>query len=307
MSSKKVAIIQGGASSEKEISRITGENFKKALESLGYLFEVYEADQNLYEKLRTKKPDVALIALHGKFGEDGTIQGVCELLKIPYTGSGVFASALCMEKSFLKKVLSFEGILTPSWRSLNVKTREDLKTLRFEGPCVVKPSREGSSFGVSIVKEEKDFSPALKEALKYDNYILVEKYIPGKEVAIPLWKGKALSSIEIKPHEGFYDYTNKYTKGKTDYIIPAQVSDKALQTMNEVSEKVFDILSIRQYARLDFMLDEKEQPYLIEVNTLPGFTPLSLLPQSAKKEGMEFKDLVKELVEGATLDYVEII
>lgn len=303
----KIALLQGGLGQEAEVSRNTGKAFEKALNELGLDYVVIDADENLTKKLMEEKPDKALIALHGKYAEDGTVQGICEYLKIPYTGSGILASALAMDKLRTKEVLSFHGVLTPKFQ---VYFRETQKVESFKNelgyPCVVKPAREGSSVGISIVKEEAEFLDALKLASKYDRCVLVEEFVTGAECTVPVVAGKALTPIEIRPKQGFYDYKNKYTKGATEYLLPPEQSPEVIQKLQEAAVKVFQTLDLHHYARIDFMLSDGE-PSFIEANTLPGCTETSLLPQSAKFDGIEFSALIKGMLDNARLDYEGVV
>lgn len=302
--SRKVALIQGGLSSESQVSLASGKAFEKALKELGENYVVINADQTLPEQLMQHKPDVALLALHGKYAEDGTVQGLCEYLKIPYTGSGVLASALCFNKLFTKQVLAQNSIPTPGFELIDLKNRslENIKT-KINAPLVVKPSRDGSSMGISICKSQGEFSNAVVEAAKFDQQILVEEFVDGKEVTIPMLLGKALSPIEIVPKTEFYNYKNKYTPGQTDYYVPARIDVETLEACQKMASKVYEVLNIRTYCRVDFMLDSKLNPYVLEVNTLPGFTETSLFPRSAKNDGIEFNKLIKTLIDSAGLDY----
>jgi D-alanine-D-alanine ligase len=304
MSKKKIVLIQGGMGAEREVSLSTGAGFKQALVELGYPFEIIDAKEDLPLQLYNSKADVALLALHGKYAEDGIVQGICEYLKLPYTGCGVLASALCMDKVLTKQILSYQGIPTAKEQFVNAK-KTSIKNVKLSLPLpvVVKPSREGSSVGVSIVKTEKDFLPALQEAAKYDYEILIEEYIPGLEITVPVLAGKALSPIEIEPKVDFYTYKNKYTAGNTEYFIPARISEKAIAKIKEIALKTCEVCRVRTYARVDFRMTKDEKPYVMEINTLPGCTPTSLFPKSAKHEGISFNQLIETLIENAGLDY----
>ena len=301
---QKVALIYGGIGAESDVSKDTAKAFAKALDELGEDYEQLEASEDLPQKLSALKPKVALLAVHGKYAEDGTLQGLCEYLKIPYTGSGVLASALSMDKIFSKNLFEKHNIPTAKFQLLDLH-EQDLKkfTLELSYPVVVKPSREGSSVGISIAKNQKEFVDAVNLAANYDHYILIEKFIEGKEVTIPVLKGKTLASVEVAPKEGFYNYENKYQAGKTNYIIPANVEKRTLDRLQELTLEACHLMRVRSYARVDFMLDKSENPYIMEVNTLPGCTPTSLVPKAAAHAGIEFKDFIKQIMEEATLDY----
>lgn len=309
MSKKKVVLLQGGLSAEREVSLSTGKGFEQALKELGYSYQVIDCGDDLLEKLVTAKKvfkaDVALLALHGKYAEDGIVQSLCEYIKLPYTGSGVMASAVGMDKIFTKQILINHDIPTPDYQALESHEISNFR-LEIPYPVVVKPSREGSSVGVSIVKNEKDLRPALDLAAASDKYILIEKFIAGMELTIPILDGKVLTPIEIVPKVDFYDYKNKYTAGRTDYYLPARLAAKDLQRAKDYALKAFQILRMRCYGRIDFRVDQQGQPFIMEVNTLPGCTPTSLLPKSAKDCGISFNQLVEILVERADLDYAGV-
>jgi D-alanine-D-alanine ligase len=309
MSKKKVVLLQGGLSAEREVSLSTGKGFEQALKELGYPCQVIDCGDDLLEKLVAAKnifkADVALLALHGKYAEDGIVQSLCEYIKLPYTGSGVMASAVGMDKIFTKQILINHDIPTPQYQALESHEIANFR-LEIPYPVVVKPSREGSSVGVSIVKSENDLRPALDLAAKSDKYILVDKFIAGMELTIPVLDGKVLTPIEIVPKVDFYDYKNKYTAGRTDYYLPARLATKDLQRAKDYALKAFQILRMRCYGRIDFRVDSRGQSYIMEVNTLPGCTPTSLLPKSAKDCGISFNQLVEILVERAGLDYAGV-
>lgn len=301
---KKVVLIQGGMGAEKNVSLSTGGAFEAALRELGNPYEVIDAKEDLPLRLANVKADVALIALHGKYAEDGIVQSICEYLRLPYSGSGVLASALCMDKVMSKQMYVQCQIPTAPFEivDLHVTKPQDVRS-KLGFPLVVKPSREGSSVGISIVKEEKDFLAAIQLAGQYDHYLLIEKFIAGMEISVPVFKGKALSPIEIVPRQGFYDYTNKYTKGSTDYFMPPRMPNDRVELLKTVSEKVFETFRLKAYSRIDFRVDENFNPFVMEVNTLPGCTPTSLLPKAAAHEGISFPQIIQTLIDCASLDY----
>lgn len=302
---KKVVLLQGGLGAEREVSLSTGKGFAQALTELGYPFETIDCKEDFLEQITKAKKagaEVALLALHGKFAEDGIVQGICEYIKLPYSGSGVFASALCMDKIATKEVLINHQIATAKYEVVRKNEIRGYKS-KIKVPLVVKPSREGSSVGVTIVKDEKDFAPALEEAAKYDHNILIEEFIEGMELTIPILDGKVLTPIEIVPKVDFYDYKNKYTAGRTEYIMPPRIDDKTLKDAQAAALKAFEVCRLRNYGRVDFRLDPKGRAYVLEINTLPGCTPTSLLPKAARHENINFNNLVEILVERAALDY----
>ncbi len=299
-----IALIAGGMGAEREVSLVTGKAFAKALEELKLDYKWVEAGADLPSQLEKIQPSVALLALHGKYAEDGTVQGVCEYLKIPYSGSGVMASAVCMNKYYSKQILKFHNLPTPDFEMFFAK-RHDMKGFKTKltFPLVVKPSREGSTVGISIVKKADDLEAALKLAVQYDQEILLEDFIPGMEITIPILEDKALTPIQIEPKQGFYDYKNKYTAGNTEYILPPRLDEKVLKNCKEIALKAHQALQCRVYSRVDFRVTPEGAPYILELNTLPGCTPTSLLPKAAAHDGISFPQLIRTLVEKAALDY----
>ncbi len=299
-----VAVLYGGLSAEREVSLMSGKAVAAALESLGYKVSLIDAKQDVAAQLTQAKPDVVFNALHGRYGEDGTVQGVLEMLAIPYTHSGVLASALAMDKPMAKKVFEAEGLQCAAGSVCS-------KTAMLQGepmarPFVIKPLNEGSSVGVSIIHDDADY--AFGEAdWPFGDQVLVEKYIPGREVQVAvLGEGegaKALGAIEIRPKQGFYDYEAKYTDGKAEHIMPAPIDANAYGEVLQLAERAHRALGCRGVTRSDFRYDENHGIfYLLETNTQPGMTPLSLTPEIAAHDGMDFATLVKELVRMARLD-----
>ena len=300
---KKIAVMMGGLSREREISLKTGKAILKALTEKGYSVTVIDVGEDIAEKLVKEKIECTFLALHGRFGEDGTIQGMLELMRIPYTGSGVLASALAMHKIMAKKFFLYEKIPTPSFE---VFQREEIKRgvqkkCSLPLPVVVKPAREGSTIGVSIVQKEEELAPALKIAVEYDEEILVEEFMKGKEITVGILEDIPLPIIEIVPRSGFYDFHSKYTKGETQYILPARISREKYLYAQEISLKAFQILGCSGVARVDLMTDANENPFVIDVNTMPGMTETSLLPKAASYAGIPFEDLVERILLGASL------
>ena len=300
---KKVGVLMGGLSREREISLKTGKAILKALHAKGYETCGIDVGQNIAEVLLKKKIDCAFLALHGKFGEDGTIQGMLELMRIPYTGSGVLASALAMNKVMAKKVFHTERIPTPFFEVFHRSLLQKGSTLRISLPLpvVVKPASEGSTIGVSIVKDEGALEAALKKAAEYDEELLVEEFMKGKEITVGILDGLPLPIIEIVPRSGFYDYRSKYTKGETEYIIPARIPREKYLSAQEISLKAYRALGCSGCVRVDVMADEDHRPYVIDVNTMPGMTETSLLPKAASFAGIVFEDLVERILLGASL------
>jgi len=300
---KKIGVMMGGLSREREISLRTGKAILKALVEKGYNASPVDVSQDIAEALIKEKIEIAFIALHGRFGEDGTIQGMLELMRIPYTGSGVLASALALHKIMAKKLFLCENIPTPPYEVIYREAieKDSSKTLSLQLPLVVKPAREGSTIGVSIVRREEELIPALKEAGRYDEEILVEAFMKGKEITVGILENIPLPIIEIVPKSGFYDYHSKYTKGETEYIIPARIQREKYLSAQEISLKAFQTLGCSGCARVDLMTDEEGNPFVIDVNTMPGMTETSLLPKAANYAGISFEDLVERILLGASL------
>lgn len=294
-----IAVVQGGRSTEAEVSRVTSKAMQGALVELGYEFKVFEADDHLVQNLQSEKFQCCLIALHGHMGEDGIVQSICEYLKLPYTGSGVLASALAFNKQKTKDL--FRQYDIPVAESYVLKRGEFKEPKKY--PVIIKPNRDGSSVGVYKCSDKKEFEEHLKTSFKSSSDVVVEEFITGEDFTVGVLDGKALEPILIRPKEGFYNYTNKYTAGKTDYLIPAPVSAKIKDKTKTWSEKIFKEMNLKVYARVDYMITPDDKVYALEVNTLPGLTPTSLLPKAAKYDGYAFSDIIKLLIERATLDY----
>lgn len=304
MKNKKIVVLMGGPSSERDVSLNTGKAILEALKNKGYNAVGMELDPpRLFEQLKANECDVVFNAIHGKFGEDGYLQGALELLNIPYTGSGVLASAIAMDKAVSKQIFVAEEIPTPNsrlFKSENIKCDAVQQIINEFGlPVVVKAVAQGSSIGVTIVENENELNDAIAVAKDYDNNILVEKYIKGREMTVAVM-GKddvtVLPIIEIVPHSGKYDYQSKYTKGATDYLVPAALSTEVSAKINLIAEKTFKTLGCKGVARVDIMLDDQENPYVLEVNTIPGMTATSLVPKAANAAGISFEDLCEKIL-----------
>lgn len=293
----------GGLSREREISLKTGKAILKALAEKGYNLHPIDVGHDIAEILLKEKIECAFLALHGKYGEDGTIQGMLELMKIPYTGSGVLASALAIHKTMCKKIFLCGKIPTPSYDVFERGEieKDPLRPISLPLPVVIKPAREGSTIGVSIVRKKEELLPALHEAAKYDEEILVEEFMKGKEITVGVLGDLPLPIIEIVPKSGFYDYHSKYTKGETHYVIPARIPREKYLYAQEIGLKAFNVLGCSGCARVDLMTDEEGNPFVIDVNTMPGMTETSLLPQAAAYAGIAFEELVERILLGASL------
>lgn len=304
----RVAVIMGGRSSEREVSLRTGQQVSQALRSRGHAVAEFDVDENLVENLKKARVDVAYIALHGKYGEDGTMQGLLELMGIPYVGSGVLASALGMDKVMAKKLFRYEGITTPAD---DVVYKEDLekqdqgsltrKILEKVGlPMVVKPNASGSTVGVTIVQSRDELWGALKEAFRYDESVLVEEYIKGTEITATVIgnsKARVYPLIEIVPKTAFYDYEAKYTKGMSEHIMPPRLPEAPQARARELALRAYKSIGCRGFARVDLIVRSSDgEPFVLEINTLPGMTETSLVPDAARAEGIAFPDLVEMLL-----------
>lgn len=296
---RKVAVLLGGLSSEREVSLNSGRAVASALRGRGHDVIEIDVGRDLPGQIQDAGVEVAVIMLHGTYGEDGCVQGMLEVLDIPYSGSGVAASALCMDKVRTKRLLAQAGIPVPEDVVLSPGEWQDAQ-LPFAPPVVVKPAEEGSSVGCSIVDEAGDYGAALVEAGRWGR-VLVERYHPGPEVTVAVLDGVALPPVEIRPGEGFYDFTNKYTTGRTSYICPAEIDGSVATRIQALAGEAYEVLGVRGVARVDFMLGGGDDPVVLEVNTIPGMTELSLVPMAAREAGMSFEDLSERILEGASL------
>lgn len=240
--------------------------------------------------------DVVFLALHGENGENGKVQAAFDLMGIRYTGTDYLSSAICMDKGLTKELFTLHGVPTPSGIKL---AKGETETVRVPFPCVVKACCSGSSVGVVMAGNEEEYKKAKEEAFSYDDEVVIEQYIKGREFSVGVMNGKALPIIEIEPKEGFYDYKNKYQAGSAIETCPALLSEDKTREMQGYAEKAFRILRLKNYARMDFMMDKEGNLYCLEANTLPGMTPTSLLPQEAAAAGISFSELCEKIVESA--------
>lgn len=303
MKTKKVGVLMGGASSEREISLRTGAGVHRALTEKGYSSVAIDwvMSKDLSSLLRESGVEVVWNALHGTFGEDGCVQGLLECLKIPYTGSGVLGSALAMDKVLSKRVFDGQGIPTPSWRVLDQGSDAAAIARSVGYPAVVKPSREGSTVGVTIVREEEELSAAVKEARGHHGVPLVERYIPGREISVAILDDAVLGSVEIRPKKGFYDYGAKYLTGDTEYLVPAPLPPDTGRAASDAALRAHQALGCSGHSRVDLRVEEKGKGWVLEVNTLPGLTETSLLPKIARHAGIDYATLVERILSGARL------
>lgn len=293
---KRIGVLMGGTSAEREVSLSTGKAILQALKRKGLKVIPIDVGKDIAKRLLKERIDLAFVALHGRGGEDGTIQGLLELLGIPYTGSRVLASALALNKAQARKIFKFHGLPVPKSRVL--KKGEPLPR-NLPLSLVIKPAREGSTIGLSIIHNKRDIRKATEKAFRYDEEIIIEEYIEGKEVTVGIVGGEVLPVIEIRPKNAFYTYEAKYIKGLTDFIIPARLSKRVYSQVQRIALSAYQALGCRHFARVDIIVSKKNKPYLLEVNTIPGMTATSLLPQASAKRGISFDNLVLKILEMA--------
>lgn len=308
-----ILLLLGGTSREREVSLRSGEAIGKALRELGHEVVELDVQEDFLQRLAevSREVDAAFIALHGRGGEDGSVQGALELAGVPYTGSGILSSAVAISKAMSKAIFRIEGI----------PVAEDLAVARaeYEGdgqgrvtsgigrdvgfPCIIKPDREGSSVGTAVARDLHGLSRALEEAFVLDGLVLVEKFIEGREFTVGILGDEeiVMPVLEVRASRGIYDYGCKYTKGMTEYLVPAPVDDRLAASMQDLSLRAHRALRCEGVSRVDFMMDEKENLYCLEVNTLPGMTELSLVPKAATAMGLDFKRVVEIILASARL------
>ena len=296
---KKVMLISGGISAEREISLISGEEVAKSLDRLGYEIINIDANQNLLEKIKKNKPDVIFNALHGTWGEDGEVQKIIELANIPYTNSGIKASELAMDKHKSSEIFTNINLNYPKTILSSLKSIKDKNLMDY--PYVLKPRNEGSSVGVAIIKNEKDKIKYLNQN-KDRNEILIQEFIKGKEIQVAIYGDNETGSIEIEPKNDFYDYESKYfDDGQTKHIIPPRISNEQVDSVEKLALMAHNALGCKGISRTDFILENKSGIFFIlEVNTQPGMTPTSLVPEIAKFNGISFDELINWILNDAS-------
>jgi D-alanine-D-alanine ligase len=295
----KVAVLLGGKSAEREVSLKSGGMVLKALRSRGVDAHPFDPKERDFEALAKERFERVFIALHGRFGEDGTVQGILEWLGIAYTGSGVLASALAMDKLRTKRIWSAEGLPSAPHAVLTRETDLKAATRRLGYPLFVKPAREGSSVGMSKVKRAGDLEEAFALAVNYDPVVLAEKFIDGPELTVAILGQEVLPVIRIETPREFYDYEAKYLANDTRYLIPSGLPKAKEKQIQALSLKAFQALGCRGWGRVDLMLDKRGKPYLLEINTAPGMTDHSLVPMAARAVGISYEDLCVQILEGA--------
>lgn len=302
----KIAVLMGGPSNEAEISRRSGKNIFKALQNLGYKnAELIEVDENIAATLRTKNIEFVYNAMHGRFGEDGCIQGMLEVMGIPYTGCGVMASSVCMNKEYTKNILKEAGI--PLIKSVLIKKGEDykekIKELKY--PFMLKPVSEGSSIGMYKVNNPEEMAECFEKSAKYGQDVMVEEFIQGKGLTVGVLedgdKMFATEIIEFRTKTEWYDYEAKYTAGMTEFIIPAELSEEMTKKVKQIAVNAFKACDCRGVSRVDFMVAD-DKAYVLEINTSPGMTDLSDLPAQSNAMGIDYDTLVQIILNGAGLN-----
>ncbi len=304
MNDKHVGILMGGPSAEREVSLQTGDAVFKALVSRGHRCTKIFVDRDLDRQLRQTPLDVAFIALHGTYGEDGCVQGLLELMGVPYTGSGVLPSALAMDKLKAKELFRLYNVPTPPYYPVGAAELEVLDSLHgsFGFPVFVKPRRGGSSVGAGKAESFGELASRVEEALRFDSAALVERHVPGREVAVALLDGEALGAIEVTPRGRFYNYKSKYQPGQSEYHFPARLTPTRYRGVLNIAERANRAVGATGISRVDLLVTEGENEYVLEVNTLPGMTPTSLVPKIAAASGYQFADLCEAILERACLD-----
>lgn len=305
MKTRRIGVVMGGTSAEREVSLRTGHAVAQALASAGRSVVKVELGPGIdsVDALRAAKIDVAFLALHGRLGEDGCIQGLLEVLGVPYTGSSVLASALAMDKLKSKELFRLHNVPTPPYYVFDGESLADVEEVHgsFGYPVVVKPRREGSSFGIAKAEDPAALARAIADARRYDKSVLVERFIAGKEISVGILNGRVLGAIEIAPKSGMYDYHAKYTPGMTEYFMPARIPPTRYRGVLNLAERAAEALDTTGAVRVDLLVTEGQNEYVLEVNTLPGMTPTSLLPKIAAEAGYSFADLCEAIVDRATL------
>jgi D-alanine-D-alanine ligase len=311
ITTSKIGVLAGGTSAEREVSLKSGGAVYKALSGRGYNVVLIDAAEDLHASIKSQNVEIAFIALHGGHGENGAVQGFLEVLGIPYTGSGVLASAVAMDKEASKKIFRYHDIPVPPFRILH---RSELpgstdalaagcliggSMVDFGLPWVIKPSAEGSSIGVHIVKNVEEVEGALSDAFRYGDTIIIEQFVKGKEIQIGILGQKVLGGVEVRPTLEFYNYEAKYTPGLTNYILPPEVNDDEYRKLKDTALRAHNALGCAGATRVDLILGESGKAYLLEVNTIPGMTETSLLPKIAGLAGLQFADLIEEILKSA--------
>jgi D-alanine-D-alanine ligase len=305
----RVAVLKGGGSLERQVSLRSGARVEDALQRLGHDVVARDVGGDLVSRLRSEAPDVAFVAMHGRDGEDGTVQELLEILGIPYTASGVSACMRCADKVLSKHAMSDAGLPTPDFYSFTETAFKELGAAealpaieeRLEFPIVVKPADQGSALGIKFARSPTDVPQALVAAFSYSHKVLLERHVHGRELAASILGDEPLPIVEAVPREeDFYDFSARYTIGRTSFVCPAQLGDELTERAQALALAVFELLGCRGFARVDLMLEEGSgELYVLEVNAIPGLTETSLLPQAAEAAGIDFDQLISRIVEMA--------
>jgi D-alanine-D-alanine ligase len=299
----KIGVLMGGPSAERDISLVSGRAVIEALEARGYATQPIEVERDMAQALAEANVDLVFNALHGRYGEDGCVQGLLEIMGLPYTGSGVLASALAMNKLKAKEVFRLHNLPTPPYYSISGAQLQKLEEIHgsFGYPVVVKPASEGSSLGVSVAEDIEQLKAACEHALQLDETVLVERYIEGKEVCVGIVNGRALGALGIVSHNQIFDYEAKYTVGHAHYHLPAKLSKERYRGVLTQALRAHQALGCVGATRVDMIVSDLGNEYILEVNTLPGLTPRSLLPRLAQHAGLSYEELIEEILVDAKL------
>ncbi|MGK2879037.1 MAG: D-alanine--D-alanine ligase [Solirubrobacterales bacterium] len=301
----KVAVLKGGSSLERQVSLRSGARIGEALRANGHEVTEVDVDQGLVQRLEEVGPEVVFIALHGRGGEDGTVQELMEILGLPFTGCGVLSSIQCMDKAVTKLIFQKNGVPTPRFVTFNETAFRNLGAADSLGaievdlgfPVVVKPARQGSALGIKFAASHEEVPAALVSAFSYDDRVLIEQFIKGREIAVSVLDGESLPAVEAVPIGGdFYDFESRYEIGKTDYVCPAEVGDDIAARLSALAVQTYELLDCHGFARVDFMLPETGEPQVLEVNSIPGLTRTSLMPMAAEAAGVSFEELAERLL-----------
>lgn len=301
----KVAVLMGGNSAERPVSLESGAAVLKALQSQGVDAHGIDVGDDILDVLSAGNFDYVFIVLHGRGGEDGTMQGLLEIMGLPYTGSRVLGAALSMDKLRCKQIWLQAGLPTPDYLSVNASSDWAEVESQLDLPLIIKPTSEGSSFGVSLVKESEGLVKAWEEANKYDPCVIAEKYIVGGEYTVPILNGKVLPMIKMETDREFYDYEAKYQSDDTRYICPCGLDEELEKHCGDIALKAYELIGASGWGRVDIMIDKCMQPWLIEVNTVPGMTSHSLVPMAAKQVGISFEELCLQILQTADTESLQ--
>lgn len=305
---RRITVLKGGSSLERQVSLRSGARVAEALRDRGYEVREIDVDEQLVRRLQEDRPDAVFVAMHGRGGEDGTLQELLEILELPYTGSGVLASIQCMDKTLAKQLMRQAGIPTPEFVSFNetafrgLGAADALATIeaRFGFPLVVKPARQGSALGIKFAAAATEMPAALVSAFSYDDHVLIERFVGGREIAVSLLDGEPLPAVEAVPAEGrHYDFESRYEIGETDFVCPAVLDDETAARIADLATSVYELLGCHGFARVDFIVPPDGEPQVLEANSIPGLTETSLLPMASEAVGIDFSELAERMLASA--------